>query len=182
MDAQTAHQVLTDMSRVKDATRKLHSAFWFPLCVFGTVTLLAAAGGLLGGAELLGWMLLTGTVAGTGVVTWYYRRRAIRIGLVRRGWPYLTAAAAGIAACTIGSALVPARPPDAVSWLAVTGMYVWFACLERNPKIALLGALFGAVAAGFWIGLPDAPAGLLTSVEGGICVSAGLLSRPRRSR
>jgi hypothetical protein len=170
-----ARQLLDDLDRAKADTRLRLAAFWFPLCLFGAIMLVAAGVGLRFGPAALGWSLLLGTPLGSVVVTAFYRRRALRIGLTRRHWPYLATAAVGVVASTGASAIVPARPCDAAPWLAVVPVYLVFARLERNLALAVLAGLIGLTIALFWAAAPTAPCGTLTGAGGAILLTAGLL-------
>src|SRR5262245_34233506 len=179
MDANAARQTLLALREARKETRLRLAAFWFPLEAFGGIMLLAAMMGVLGGRPFLEWSLLAGSVVGSFIVTAFYRRRALDVGLGRAHWPYLLTAALMIAACVLASAAVTLRPAEAGPWLAVAAGYLVFATLERNWALAGLAGAMSGMAFAFVAFAPAAEVGLLTGAQGVTLLFAGTMLHRR---
>jgi len=172
MDHQSAADVLDHTHDVRRNARNHLRAFWFPLVVFGSITLFSAAVVVLAGDEALAvyWPVVgTGGAVLTG---WYYHRRQRRLGLLGSPTPYIVTAAgimvgamlAGGLGAQWGSGLAGAVGPTMV---AAAGYFV-FARLERSMILATLAAALFALALGVALsGMETEPATAFLAVASG---------------
>jgi hypothetical protein len=148
MQPQEAVQALREIEGLQTQTRARLRDFWFPLAVFGALMLASAPLVATLGGEWLGpYWLVAGPLGGM-IVSRYYRRRSLRIGLEG---PYAGYVAVGIGifvGCmvtgTLGGAfgieaLAVAGPP-----LVISAGLLAFGWLDRSAGEALV-AVFLAV-------------------------------------
>lgn len=181
----TAGETLREVERLRHRTRTGLGAFWFPLVVFGALSLASAAVVSLDDGEALGvyWAIAgpLGAIA-TGV---YYYRRERTVGVERPAAPYLVTAAgiivgsfvvAGLAS-TLGSDAGAAATPSIV----VSAGYLAFAWLERSPSLAAIAAALAALAIVLWAGRlgADSVATALALAYGATWVVTGAVYRLR---
>lgn len=183
VDAEIARRTLTGVEGLRRAARARTFAFWFPMQVFGAAMLGAGLGGLAFGPGALALLQMSASILASVIVTVYYRRRGLRIGLRRRSWPFTTVSVVGFALCIVAAVLLPTHPADVGPWLVAALACLAFAVLQRNGVAVVWAAAIGVVAAAFSVGASTAPVGSLTSVEGGMALVAGitLLVLRRRS-
>jgi len=149
--AGTAEQYLTTVDfidAVVEHTRARGAVFWFPMIVFGTISLAAALVALVAGYEWIGlhWMIF-GPIGGF-VTTRFYTRHERLQGLIRSALPYF-ALVVFLAAGNFLLALTADGDPGAATTIWTGICYLGFAALERSSTIALsAGAL---VACGFML-------------------------------
>ncbi len=144
MDSQTARTTLDEVDRLRsDARHRLDHA-WFPLILFGLLTLASAGVVALFGESALGLFWLVAGVGGGIACGWHAQRTEERRGLSRPGLPYvLLAGVLLVSALLLGAfgtgAVQVAGPP-----LVVAVAYLGFAVLERSVAIAVTAAFLGA--------------------------------------
>src|SRR6185295_5042421 len=89
---QDAANVLRHIESVGRQTRDLLRAFWFPLVVFGAITLASALVQLAWPGAWVGlFWAVTGPLGGMAVGR-FYRARELRLGLSRPALPYILTA------------------------------------------------------------------------------------------
>lgn len=195
-----AAEMLGETEAVRRATRSARGGVWFPLVLFGALTLLALplyGGGLGAFAADFFWMLAG--PAGYVAVVMFHRRRETRTGV---GAPILPYVIVGIALLLVGMGLVglPIPPviPLAFAHLSsgfgplvaiALGLLV-LAWVERSLSLALFALVQGTVAALAGLSIVNNPLGLSggtpqvanAAVIGLGLVGAGLVARAAERR
>lgn len=174
VDAEFARRTLTGVEDLRRTARARIFAFWFPMQVYGAAMLGAGLGGLAFGRNVLALLQMSSSILAAVIVTVYYRRRGLRIGLRRRSWPFATVSAIGFALCVAAAVALPTHPADVGPWLVAAVVCAAFAVLQRNGVAVLWAAAIGGLAAAFSVLAPTAPVGFLTSLEGGMALVAGI--------
>ena len=179
-----ADEVTATLRHVDGARRRARadlSGFWFPLVLFGGITLCSPVVALLFGGIGLGVYWPVAGVVGWVAIGWYYSRHEATTGLQGAGWPYGVGGAALVVTCTaagwLGGPTVVAYGP----WLAVAVVYLGFAWLERSTALAALTlVLAGGVLALAWSAPADpalVSALVLAPVYGAAFLATGLALR-----
>lgn len=184
----TAEETLREVERLRHQTRTGLGAFWFPLVLFGALSLASAAVAPLAGGEALGvYWAIAGPLGGIAISAYYYRRERT-IGVQRPAAPYVVTAVgiivgtfvvSGIAS-TLGYAAAAAAAPAIV----VSVGYVAFAWLERSGGLAAIAAVLAALAAILWASRLDADALaiVLALAYGAVWLATGVAYRLRAPR
>lgn len=181
-DLRHAQATLAGIDDVRRRTRADLEEFWFPLVLFGSLTLLslpvAGLGDGLGAAVFWGVAGPAGAVA----VALHYKRRELALGATRCATPYLLTAGG----LMVGSFLLPALTSEAVqpvaSAFAIAAGYMVFARLERSGALAALSAVM-VLAAGVAIASGHDLAYLAAwATIGGAVLGTGLALRRRQAR
>lgn len=183
VDAEIARRTLTGVADLRRTARARLFAFWLPMQVFGVAMLGAGLGGLAFGRSALALLQASASIVAAVIVMVLYRRRGLRTGLRRRSWPFAIVSAVGFALCFAAAVLLRVHPADAGPWLCAALVCLVFAGLTRSGVTAMWAAAMGGVAIAFSTLAPTAPAGSITSVEGGMALVAGttlLVLRRRR--
>ncbi len=186
MDHRLAAETL---ERVEDVRRRARSdlrAFWFPLVVFGSITLVSAPVVADAGGDALGlYWPVTGSAGGV-LTGCYYGRREHQLGLMATPTAYIATAVAILVGATLagvlgsrwGAGLAGAVVPSMV----VAAGYLVFARLERSTTLAGLSAVMLALAVGVaFSGMDSEPATIVLALTSGAAsLLTGLAHRPRR--
>jgi len=185
MEHRLAAETLERVQSVRRSARSDLRAFWFPLVVFGSVTIVSAGVVAVAGGEALGlYWPLAGT--GGGVLTGcYYGRREHRLGLEGSATPYVATAVAimvgamlaGVVGSQWGSGVAGAVGPSIV----VAAGYFVFARLEHSTTLAALAAVMLALAVGVtFSGMDTEPATVVLALStGAASLLTGVRHRPR---
>jgi hypothetical protein len=183
MQPDQANDTLMEIGRLRGRTRSDLQALWFPLIVFGVLS--------IGGAAVIlvswGWgIALYWAVAGPagGIATGrFYHQRGRDLGVEAPPAPYVGVAIAIMVGCfltgmlggMLGSALTAAVGPS----LAISVGYVAFAYLERRASVAVIAIALGALAGGLVASdlTPSRIAAILALTYGVTFLATGLLFR-----
>jgi hypothetical protein len=181
MDAKTARETLRYADGARRRARRDVGIAWFPLALFGTLTLASIAVARPASSAQTYW-LIAGPLGGVAVAVYAYRRRSA-LGIEGRAlWYVVTAAALMVAA--LGSAWLAG--PIGLPWLVrfgpplvVAAGYIAFAWIERNLVVAIVAAgLLVVTGAMALLKLSSADAGIaLTLLYGVAFVATGLALR-----
>ncbi len=174
---QDAIDVLRQVEAVERRTRSLMQAFWFPLVVFGALTLASApVQWATSGAAIAVFWALAGPLGGAAV-GWYYRSRELRVGLTVSPTPYIITAV-GILAGTFALPMFTTGDlQEVVSVFAVAAGYLVFAVLDRSRVLAGLAAFIAAVPVLVLQSGTDEPGAITAAVIGAVVLATGLVSR-----
>jgi hypothetical protein len=182
-----AARTLMSIRSTRERTRADLRSYWYPLVIFGVLTLLSTPFFDLWDGAGAGVFWLVAAPAGMAAVARHYRRREFRAGLTVASRPYVVTAACLLTACfALGFGGGIAGNADVASFgppLAVAVAYVVFAWLERSVLLALLAfALAGLTVA---LALADVARAnqIVAAADGASFVLLGLLARtwtPRR--
>jgi nitrate reductase NapE component len=182
----TAHELVGELARVRDRSRASASMMWFPLLLFGALSLLSApVVGWFGGAALGMFWLVAGPAGGvaTGVVS---ARRGRRVGAEVPAGPYLAVAVlilagalvAGWAGDALGEHMISAAGPP----LAISAGYLLFARIERSRALGwTAGGLAALTVALLPTGIgPEPLAAVLAVAYGAVFLATGVVLWGRR--
>jgi hypothetical protein len=183
MQPEQANDTMMEICRLRRRTRSDLQAFWFPLIVFGALSIGGAA------VILASWGLavaLYWAVAGPagGIATGhYYHQRGRNLGVETPPARYIAVAIAIMVGCFLTGALGGARGSDLTAAvgpsLCISVGYVAFAYLERSVSVAVIAIALGALACALVIGdmMPNRIAAILALVYGVTFLLTGLLFR-----
>ena len=176
---QQALETLQRVEQLRAKTRGDLRDFWFPLVLFGGLTLASAAMALTGLPDGVGTAIfwaVAGPAGGVAVAV-YYHRRELALGATRAPLPYV-ATSIGLMALAFGlPAVTRGDLREVVSVFAVAAAYAVFAWLERSPTLAGL-AVFLAVVPPAVLALDVAAAGPVTAViTGAVILGTGIRAR-----
>ncbi|MDQ3610740.1 MAG: hypothetical protein M4D85_03860 [Actinomycetota bacterium] len=183
MHKRQAAQTLGEVERLRRQARGDLQAFWFPLVVFGGLTLASAGVVLLAGPAALGLYWACAGPVGGAATGWHYYRRERELGLQGPAVPYGVTAAGILLGCFVvagagsaagSEAAVVVGPP-----LVISAGYLVFARLERSLTLAALAAGLGAVPIGLWAVSADAHRTVLVAAlaYGAVFLVSGLAYR-----
>lgn len=148
MDGEKTADTLRFVDDVGTSTRSHLQLFWFPLLVFGVVSLGAAVVEVIGTGFTVGLYWMVCGVVGGMLTSRHYERREDDLGLIRDAKPYLVI----VALLAIGAFVLPIITfpgwPNAI-WVGMC--YLAFAWLERNIFVGWAAALMVALGVVFSI-------------------------------
>lgn len=181
-----AARTLESVRATRDATHGQLRSYWYPLIVFGTLTMLSAPFFALwdGGGVALFW--LVAAPAGSFAVVRHQCTQALIMGAGRAVRPYAITGIALIVACfglgAIGGATGELDIANFGPPLAVAAAYVAFAWLERSAALAALATGLAALTIGFAVSGVDHAAPILALTYGASFVVVGLAARAKSQR
>lgn len=105
MEQRLAAGTLDQLTDVRRSARTDLQAFWFPLVVFGSLTILSAGVVVAAGVEALSAYWPLAGVAGGALTSWHYHRREQRLGLQGPAAPYIATAGAILVGAMLAGAL-----------------------------------------------------------------------------
>lgn len=181
-----AARTLAGIRSTRERTRSDLSSFWYPLVLFGVLTMLSTPFFWLWDGSGVGLFWLVAAPAGTAAVSRHYRRRAFSTGVTRSPRAYVITAYGLIGACFgLGFGGGIAGQTDIAGFgppLAIAVAYVIYAWLEDSPLLALVACLLGGLTIALATAdVTDAPQ-ILALAYGLSFVSVGLLMRTRAWR
>lgn len=183
---QDAVALLADTHSIRDRTRASMQALWFPLVLFGLLSLASAGVSWRSGGEALGIFWLIAAPVGIVATSIYYRRSEHRIGLETPVLPAVVGVAVIIIGCFgtgfLGGALDAPRLSAAGPPLAISAGYLIFAWVNRRAWLAATAFALAAldvalVAAG---ASADTMATVLSAAYGTAFLVIGLVELVRR--
>jgi hypothetical protein len=172
-----AVDVLRHVESVQREARTLLQAFWFPLVVFGAITVASAAVQWAWPGSAVGaFWAVAGPLGGIGVA-WYYRTRGIRLGLSASPTPYVVTAVAILLGAFLLPMLTSGDLQEVVSVFAVAAGYLAFAWIDRSPTLAGLAVFMAVVPTLVLVGDLDHPGAVTAALTGAALLATGLASR-----
>lgn len=171
--------LLAEVNRVRKQTRRALQVLWFPLVLFGSLTLISALVSSRAGSQALGLYWLVAAPLSSVAIAVFVRRRERHVGLQLPVAPALLAVAvifvgsfaSGAAADVLDTEMLSAIGPP----LFVSAGHLMFARLEHSVVVAAVAtalavtALIVAVAGT----APAPPATLLAVIYGGALLLTG---------
>lgn len=162
-------------------------AYWYPLVVFGVLTLLSTPFFELWDGAGAGLFWLVAAPAGIALVVRHYHRRELSVGLASAPRPYVVTAVCLVAACfALGFGGGIAGEPDVANFgppVAVAVAYLVYAWLERTVLLALLAIALAGLTVALALGDIERANQIVAAADGASFVLVGLLARtwsPRR--
>lgn len=139
--AEAAAAVLGDIEGIRRATRRDVQSFWFPLSLFGALTLASIP--FTGVGSAIFWALAA--PAAMVAVGAFYTRRERRLGLAGPSRPYVIASLAMVAGAFVISGLVPGRWKGVAWAFPIAAGYIAFGLLDRSRLLGGLGVFMAVV-------------------------------------
>jgi hypothetical protein len=172
-----ASRLLSEVSEVRNRTRTHLQSYWFPVTLFGAITILSAPFTLIGDGVGVGifWSIV-GPLGGalTGV---YYRHREQRLGVGSPALPYILTAVAMMAGAFLLPVIITGPAQASVSSYSIAIGYVVFGLLERSKMLAAVGLLIATIPT-VVIVTDIANPGLVTALlTGAIMMASGMIRR-----
>lgn len=167
---------------LQERTRHDLSSFWFPLVVFGVLTLVSVPFAVPddGVAIAVFWAIAgPGGGAATG---WYYHSLEQRLGVSRSGAPFVVTGGALIVAAFVLPAVTTGALQEVVSAFAVGAAYLVFAWLNRSPVLAVLGVVVMAIPGATLLAGMARPGPLVAATTGAVMLATGLVARRAEQR
>lgn len=173
---------LHHVQELQDRTRADLGSFWFPLVVFGVLTLASIPFLVPDGSPAIPYFWAVAGPAGGAAIGWYYHSREQRLGVSRSGTPFLVTGAVLFVAAFGLPAVTTGALQEVVSAFAVGAGYLVFAWLSRSPTLAVLGVVVAAVPAGaLLVGLAH-PGPPVAATTGSAILVTGLAARRAEQR
>lgn len=163
--------------RLQDRTRHDLDSFWFPLVLFGLLTLASVPFAVAESGEPIAIFWTAAGPAGGAAIGWYYHRREPRIGASRSGLPFMLVGGGLIVAAFVLPAVTTGALQEVVSAFAVGAAYLVFARLTRSPQLAALGLVVATIAALALMSDLDRPGALVAATTGAAILATGLIAR-----
>jgi hypothetical protein len=183
MAMETADTLITDVERLRRRTRTDLDATWFPLVVFGGLSIASSAVAARFGPAALGLFWAVAAPLGSLATGFYYWRRQKHVGLEAPPAPYLLAALGIVLGAFITGGVGGALGAQEVSAfgppLFVSAGYMIFAWLARSKGlagVAIALALVTVVASVARIP-PNQAAWGLSLIYGAVFVATGVVFR-----
>lgn len=174
---QDAVDVLQQVESLRRQASTVLRAFWFPLVVFGTLTLASApVQWAWRGPAIAAYWAVAGPLGGLAIGL-YYRARELRVGLSRSATPYVLTAVGILAGAFLLPGFTSGDLQEVVSTFAVAAGYLVLAWFDRSRILALLGVMMGAVPALVLMSGVDRPGAVNAAVVGTITLLTGVASR-----
>jgi hypothetical protein len=146
MRPEEATRALREVDALRRRTLSQRRSIWFPLVLFGVLSLGAAVACEAAGdhAVALYWAL-AGPAGGIATGAYAYRR-SLRVGVAASPLPYLATAVAIVVGASLAGALSTGSARATAPYLVVALGFLVFAWLDRHP-VAAFAALVGLIAA-----------------------------------
>ncbi|HVF14555.1 MAG TPA: hypothetical protein VM942_08145 [Acidimicrobiales bacterium] len=174
---QDAADVLQHVESVRHQTRSLLQAFWFPLVVFGALTLASALVQWVWAGPVVGLYWAVAGVLGGLVVGLYYRSRELRLGLTTSATPYMLTAVGLMAGAFLLPAITSGDLQQVSSTFAVAAGYLVFAGLDRSRTLAGLAVVMVIVPILVLASGVDHPGAVNAAAVGALTLAVGVASR-----
>ncbi len=170
---------LDHVRQLQGRTRHDLGSFWFPLVVFGLLTLASVPFARAeGGVAIAIFWAVAGPAGGAGI-GWYYHSREQRLGVSRSGAPFVVTGLALLVAAFLLPVVTTGALQEVVSAFAVGSAYLIFAWLNRSWLLALLGGLVAAIPAAALASGMAHPGPLVAATTGVAILLTGLVARRR---
>jgi len=154
-------------------------AFWFPLVLFGSLSMVAAGLSLAVGLDSLGLFWLVAGPGGGALTARHYIRRGRRLGVGRVGWPYVAVSAALMIGAFLTGGLGTGLVQELGPVSCVACCYLGFAWIERSVAVACVALGMGGVIAALALLQPPATVELALLGTGALMLTSGLFVRYR---
>ena len=182
---QDAEALLSQVEGVQRKTREDANPVWFPLILFGILSLASAPFGFIEDGKGLGFFWIIAGPAGSALTGWYMTRHDRRLGLHKPGWAQLiTAAALIITAFAVvdegighDSEVLTATGP----FFVVAAAYAVFAWLSRSALVARLSATMLLIAIVLSLWLPNGAEVIGSALLGVATLASGVHDYRRRN-
>ena len=175
-----ASDVLRHVESVRTQTRDLLRAFWFPLVVFGLITLASAVVQWAWADPAVGLYWAVAGPLGGIAVGHFYRSRELRLGLSQPALPYVLTGVGILVGAFALPMLTRGDLQEVVSTFAVAAGYLVFAWLERSGWLFGLALLMAAIPVVVLAAGVDHPGAFTAGITGVALVASGLVSRRGR--
>lgn len=172
-----ASRLLDEVTVVRSRTRTHLQSFWFPVTLFGAITLLSAPFTLIGDGVGVAWFWSIAGPLGGALVGFYYHNRERRLGLGSPALPYVLTAVAMMAGAFVLPAFVTGPAQAVVSSYSIAIGYVVFGLLDRSKMLAAVGLVIAAVPTVVIVGDIANPGMVAALLTGAIMLASGMIRR-----
>lgn len=182
MQQEEAARTLREVEALRRRTGSVARSFWFPMVLFGALSLASAPLCAISGDVAIG---LFWTIAGPtgGVLTVrYYRKRESTLGVRVASAPYLLTGAAITAGATLFGVLGSGVLQSAGPALVIAAGYLVFARLDHSRALALVAVGLGLVTGAVIILDLNRACSILLLVYGAVMTTTGLMFRQAELR
>lgn len=181
-----AARTLDSVRSTRAETKGQLRSYWYPLIVFGVLTMLSAPFFALWDGSGVALFWLVAAPLGSFAVVRHQQTQALTVGAGRAVRPYAITGIALIVACfglgAIGGATGELDIANFGPPLAVATAYVVFAWLERSLALAALATALAAITIGFAAFGVEHAAPILALIYGASFVALGLAARAKSPR
>ncbi len=174
---QEAVEVLRHLEDVQARTRRAVQAFWFPLVLFGALTLASVPVAFLDDGPAVAVFWAVAGPLGGAAVAWHYRRSERHVGAGRSGGLYVATAIGLLGAAFLLPAVTTGDLQDVVSAFAVAAAYLVFAWLDRSAVLAVLAAMLAAVPLVALAADLSRPGAVTAAITGAVTLAVGVAAR-----
>lgn len=176
-----AARTLAGLGSTRGRTRSDLRSYWYPLVVFGALTLLSTPFFSLWDGSGVGLFWLVAAPGGFVAVSRHYRRRALSTGVARSPRAHVMTGYGLIASCfALGFGGGIGGQPDIATFgppLSIAAAYVVFGWLESSPLLVLLACSLGGLTVALATADVADAARMLALAYGVSFVAVGLLVR-----
>ncbi len=172
-----ASHLLDEVSQVRSRTRYHLQSYWFPVTLFGAITLLSAPFTLIGDGAAVGWFWCVAGPSGGALISFYYRNRECRLGVGGPALPYILTGVGMMAGAFLLPAIITGPAQASVSSFSIAIGYVVIGLLERSRMLAAVGLLIAAVATVVIVADVAAPGMVTALLTGAIMLATGMIRR-----
>lgn len=176
-----AAAALHHVDDLQHQTRDTLRSFWFPLVVFGSLTLVSAPVALASGGVAVAVFWAVAGPGGGVAVGWYYRSRELHLGISRSPLPFVTAAAILVFAFFL-PAVTTGRLREVVSTFAVAAGYLVFAWFNRSIVLGGLALVIAAIPVTLVLNDTDHAGAIAAAITGVAILATGFVARSAERR
>lgn len=181
---QNPAEALREIEQLRTRTQQQLDAFWFPLMLFGALTVISAiVGAVYGGVASGMFWLVAGPLGGAATGFHYYKRES-RLGVESNPVPWIATAVGIMVGCFAtgfagGSLELPALSTLG-PLLTISAGYLIFGRLAHSMTVSVAAVLLGLAVVVMWLaGLGERTAGYGAAVFGIVTFGIGVTSRRR---
>ena len=146
METNEALTTLRGVEELRRRTRATANTSWYPVALFGALTLLSTPLCAFAPPWSLGIYWPIAAIAGMAAVARHYTSREARVGVVSYGWRYVAVGVGILIGASLAGALGGSFQSEQLGevgpYVVVSVGYLAFAALKRSAGLAALAALF----------------------------------------
>lgn len=181
---QNPAETLRDIESIRIRTQQQLNHFWFPLMLFGALSIVSAVVGAAYGGPAVGMFWLVAGPLGGAATGLYYHKRESRLGVETNPVPWIATAAGIMVGCFAtgfgGGALDMPALSTLGPLLSIAAGYLIFGRLARSMAISLSAAFLALAVLVMWLlGTPEVTSQIGAALYGALTFVIGLVSRRR---
>ncbi len=181
---QNPAEALRDIEHLRNRTQQQLNAFWFPLMLFGALSVVSSIVGALYGGFAGGIFWLVAGPLGGAATSFYYYKRESRLGVESNPFPWIATAVGVMVGCfatAFGGASLELPVLSTLGpLLTISAGYLIFGRLAHSPMVSVAAVLLGLTVVVMWLaGMGDQTASYGTALFGVVTFGIGVASRRR---